>query len=602
MVKIKQILILPLILSTLLLGKELKVSASVNRTSIQRDEIIKYSIKVEGVRNIRVPQPEFKNFQIARGPSRSSRFQIINGDVTSSKTVSWWLSPEKTGQFTIAPVQIKYQGQTRQTEGIKIKVLKSQQRQAGKQSKSTDSKNESTQKSNLKDIFFKAEPEQRTVYEGEQLNVDFVLYFRRKVQNFARRGLPEGTNFWTEEFKPPRRPEVSKVKYKGKQYRRAVIQKIAFFPTKTGELTIDPMKIKVEVVEKTQRKERGFFSDSFFGNSFFSETEVVSLTSKPLHIQVKALPSPVPNNFSGGVGQYSIEASIDTEEVKQNEAFSVRYRIQGQGNINSVSMSEPEISFPAEIFDPQIDRNSKKREDLILGNLSYEYVIIPKESGRFEIPGYKFVYFDTKQGDYVTKKTSRLSIRVKENLSNTDTNRLTRSRIQQLNQDIRYIKNSANSWREVDKEFYDHWWFWTLNIASILIFIGSIVYQKRQEKFSNSQLSRRRKAYKNSKKKMKQVEKTLAKKDYERASSQLYKTVTKYIADKLGLSATSVNIKQSREALEEQEVDQNVINNTIELLQELEQMKFAPEMRTEGELQSLAERTKELINELQQEI
>jgi len=69
---------------------EIHFSASVNKSVISDKDILIYTVTIEGVRDFpEVPPPESPDFVLISGPSQSSSIQIINGQMSASKTISW---------------------------------------------------------------------------------------------------------------------------------------------------------------------------------------------------------------------------------------------------------------------------------------------------------------------------------------------------------------------------------------------------------------------------------------------------------------------------------------------------------------------------------
>src|SRR5690606_5333817 len=97
---------------------------------------------------------------------------------------------------------------------------------------------------------------------------------------------------------------------------------------KQGEIEIDPFSINVLI-------------SGYYG------AENVQLTSDPVSMKVRGLPSGKPDNFSGAVGNYKLNASLSKKEVKANEAVNLEVEIVGSGNLNT--LKTPEIPIPEHI-------------------------------------------------------------------------------------------------------------------------------------------------------------------------------------------------------------------------------------------------------------
>lgn len=580
---------------------ELDVSARVDKTSLSVNEIVKYTIEVRGARNVDVPAPNFKDFQIRSGPSQSSQIQIINGEMSVNKSISWWVSPLKSGKVIIPSLSIKHQGQNYSTEQITLTVASQSSNQ-----KAQLQSNRSSEKTGGKDIFFVAEPAKSQVYNGEQLNVNFVLYFRTKIKNFSRAKLSEGKNFWVKELKSSRHPDVTRVNIQGKQYNRAILQRMAFFPTKAGELVIDPMEIKLEVPDSDRNNRRNsFFDDPFFDDPFFSRTKVISISSPAEKIQVKPLPENMPDYFSGGVGKYDISVNVDTREIKENEAFTLSYTVKGKGHINSVALSEPVFDFECEVFEPKINRESEVIGTDVTGSVTYKYVIIPRQTGKINIPAYNFSYFDTDKNDYVTQTAKAIQVVVKpdDKDENIEIGDYSQDEVALLKQDIRYINTNAANWHKQGQHFYDHLWFWLINLGAIMIVAGTLIYKQRQRKFEgNKLLIRKRDAGKIAKKHIKESKEKLKNNDLETAVYKLYAAVSGFIADRTGLPKSTGDAKEISAQLRQSGVPDELIKEVAEFLKNLELKKYAPEAITRAEIEKLLNKGKSLIKALKSKI
>ena len=66
-----------------------------------------------------------------------------------------------------------------------------------------------------------------------------------------------------------------------------------------------------------------------------------------IKIEIEELPEPIPKDFTGAVGQFNIEAKIDSDTLKVNEGFIYKITLKGTGNIGLFSL--PKIKFPSSL-------------------------------------------------------------------------------------------------------------------------------------------------------------------------------------------------------------------------------------------------------------
>ena len=86
---------------------------------------LSYTINSQKVKDFRAPT--ITNFDVLMGPSRSqqSSTQIINGNVTSSSSITFTyiLMATKEGEFSIPGATIVAEGEKRISNAVKVKVL-----------------------------------------------------------------------------------------------------------------------------------------------------------------------------------------------------------------------------------------------------------------------------------------------------------------------------------------------------------------------------------------------------------------------------------------------------------------------------------------------
>ena len=67
--------------------------------------------------------PDLSDFEIVGGPNESRQVQIVNGDMTQSKTYTYYLRPLREGTVYFPPVTVESEGEFYETEALEITVL-----------------------------------------------------------------------------------------------------------------------------------------------------------------------------------------------------------------------------------------------------------------------------------------------------------------------------------------------------------------------------------------------------------------------------------------------------------------------------------------------
>lgn len=602
---ISRIVVCLIMLSLGLSAKDLTVSAAVDRHRINLDELISFSVTIEGTSDFPdVPPPQSDGFVIISGPSQSSSIQIVNGAMSASKTIQWRLAPTRSGTLTIPAISIQYKRKIYHTEALSVEVNSTKTPAPAPSRTPPGGSTATTRPGNAppNDLFLKAEVPKTTVYKGEELPVSFNLYFQN-VRNYAPQKLPDAKGFWTELFPEKRNPQISAETVNGVNYKKATLRRLALFPTTTGELIIDPMQISCEVPAPAQRRRSVF--DDFFDDSFFSDpfagTKTVQIQSEPLKIQVRELPEANrPPGFSGAVGNYVIESSIDTLQTRQNQALTLRYSISGSGNINAVKL--PPLALPSnvEVFEPKIDRQVNNGGKSIRGSVSYEYVLIPRTSGRLQIPALNFVFFDPGSGRYRTSSAPgyTVTVRAVDQTDMASSAGFRKEEISLLGSDIRFISRDDPRWRPIGASVFRRVWFWFFNLLALVLMAGSRGFRWWLEKLAgDNRFSRRRRALSRAQQLLKEL-----------ASSSnpappdmvgwLDRSLRGFIADRLGLAPAGLSVRDLQQALERQKVAGELVVEVTEILNELEQHRFLPGSLDAPDRETLTVRVNELILKL----
>ena len=274
--------------------------------------------------------PDFRDFVVLTGPNQSTNFQMINGAVSTSITYAYVLQPRREGALVVGPATVEYQGNRYTTSPITITVSK-----AGAKPPPADPR---TQADDIgaqigDNLFLRLELDKRSVFQGEQITATYKIYTRVNVVNYNLAKVPSYTGFWSEDLDVAQQVQLTTETYQGKQYRVGVLKKVALFPQRSGTLDLGPMEIECVVQVQTKRKSNDIF-DQFFNDPFFGNARNVNhtVTTRPEKVTVKPLPADgAPPGFDGAVGNFTMEAWPDREQVAENEPVTFRVKISGSG-------------------------------------------------------------------------------------------------------------------------------------------------------------------------------------------------------------------------------------------------------------------------------
>ena len=564
-----------------------------------------YTVNKEG-KDLRVP--EISDFDVLFGPStsHSSSFQIVNGKATSSTqiTYTYMLAGREPGKYTIAPATIVISGDKYTSNSVKIEVLPADKQPAtSSASQGLPIDNSTVENVNNEQIFVKQHFTKTRVYEQEAIQVTYKLYTRLDVVQVGGAKFPEFKDFFVQdiELDPNRSWVVEHVD--GYNYNTIVLKQCIIFPQHAGKIDIDGGNVEVILRMRTSPSSR---HQSIFDDFFQSYQDVrKSLKFAGAQINVKELPANAPAGFNGAVGAYTLNSSISSENIKVNDALTLKLKISGTGNLKLVKT--PEVKFPLDfdVYDPKMDVKVKPASNGQTGYKAIEYVAIPRFGGNFEIPSVKFVYFDVNKGSYQTLNTPVYKINVDGNATSTSgttvvSPTVNKENVKQLSTDIRFIHTDIE--KDLNKKsshfaFSSSMYVYLLTPLFIFIIV-LLLLQKQAKENANVALRNTKRANKVAKKRLKEAQKCLKAGEKSKFYEETMRALWGYIADKLTIPVSELTKDNVQEKLTSHNCDEELIKEFLSCLSDCEFARFSPVVDDSLSMDNIYNRAADLIGKL----
>ncbi|WP_071146581.1 BatD family protein [Bacteroides ihuae] len=544
---------------------------------------LSYTVTTQNVRDFRAPS--IKGFDVLMGPSRSqqSSTQIINGNVSSASSITFTyiLMATTEGHYSIAGATIVADGNQMLSNSLKIKVLPTEKSASGANTSSRQSSSVSQSSSSssvsTKDLFITATASKTNLYEQEAFLLTFKIYTVLDLRSFSNVKLPDFKGFHSQEVELPSNPKWELENFNGKNYHTTVYRQFVLFPQQSGKLVIESARFDASIAKAVQSADP--FDAFFNGGSNYVELKKSIITPR-ITINVNPLPAGKPAGFSGGVGNFNITSSINSKNVKTNDAITVKLVISGIGNLKLID--NPKIKFPEniELYDPKVDNKVRLTKEGLSGSKIIEYLAIPRDPGNFKIPAVEFSYFDIKTKSYKTLKTEEYDINVTKGAGNADqviANFTNKEDLKVLGEDIRYIKLGEVNLQPRDSYMFDSIIYWLFYIIPIIVFVIMFIIGRKQiAENSNIIKLRTKKANKVASKRMKRAGKLLEENKKEAFYDEVLKALWGYISDKLNIPASLLSKENVEEALKNYGVDEELIKAFLSTLDECEFARYAP--------------------------
>ncbi len=581
---------------------DVSIRAVVNKNNVNIDGQIQYSVELSG-KSTSLPEvtfPEFDDFYILSGPNSSTSIQWINGNMTSSKSFSFYLKPRKSGDLRIGRASVTVDGELLESEEIIINVDKS----SGQPAAPNSSGQKTTTDADIagENLYLKTNVSKTNVYLGEQIIIEYKLYFKVNVRGYNIDKMPSNAGFWTEEFKMPQQPVIENEIVNGVNYNVAILKEVAVFPTQTGELTIDPMLITMEAVVRSRQSQRGLF-DNFF-NDALGTTVQKTISSNPVKIKVKPLPeSGKPKGFGGAVGQFKFDVSVDKQASNINNAISLKQVLSGVGNIKLTNLPAPAIPPDIEKYEPKIVTDINNSGSIIRGEKKAEYILIPRIAGNYNIKPVSFSYFDPEQKKYITISSKPIELTISgesgQLTAGNGIQQFNRQEVSLLGQDIRFIKENS-TFVPIGKKPYMSYLFWISIFSGLMLFIGFSVYNDYQVRLSgNQELARRKKAGRIAGKALADARKKISLEN----QSEFYRSISQalqgFVQNKLNLELTDFGRQNLEKSLRHKGIADSEIQEYLEVLEESDFRQFANISANNVDKNDLYNRAKSILTKLE---
>ena len=264
--------------------------------------------------------------------------------------------------------------------------------------------------------------------------------------------------------------------------------------------------------------------------------------------------------------------------MRANEAITYRLTISGSGNL--MLIDAPKLNFPKvfEVYDPQIDDKISRTNSGISGSRTFEWVLIPRSQGDYEIPAFDFAYFDPATGKYATSHVDAISVHINKGDPNAMKNVTSnKSNVKLLNSDINYLQTGATHFETLNQKHGVEWWFWTF---LVLILGGAIVaillgrrYQAQQQDIAGVRL---RRATKEARKRLKKAAAHLYTGDDNSFYEEIYKAIWGCLADKYNIELSRLSSDTVHDCLVEKSVPEEQQQRIMKTLQDVDFARFAP--------------------------
>lgn len=564
------------------------VTSAPNAVEVNQQFRLSYRINRGNVKEPRIDA--INDFDILSGPNRSSSssMSIVNGQVTSEQSVTFTyiLLATKEGTFTIPGATVEVDGEDVTSNSITVKVLPSDSnasqggsgQQSSRNSLRNNAVNSSSTNISANDLFMTATLNKTKVYEQEAVLLTYKVYSKVNLAGLNGK-VPDLKGFQIQEVDLPQNKEWQLEHYKGSNYRTIVYRQFVLFPQQSGEIEIPSVTFEGVVQQRVNTSMDPF---DFFMNGGPRVVEVKKALATPkLTLNVLKLPDGKPTDFSGAVGRFRVESSINhPDELKANDAVTLRLTISGTGNMKLIKT--PDVEFPEdfEIYDPKVENNFTLKSNGFSGEKVIDYLAIPRHAGEYTIPSVKFSYFDVDAKQYKTIETDSYTLNVakgKEGSGEAVASYVSKEELKMLGQDVRYLKQGDVTLNKKGDYLFASLEYYLWYIIPLLLFMAYLaLHYKKMSENANIAKTRTKKANKAAIKRLKVAKSLLKENKKNEFYDEILKALWGYISDKLNIPVSRLTKDNVSDELLAKGVNDELIKELENVLSESEFARYAP--------------------------
>ena len=501
------------------------------------------------------------------GKEDGSSFSNFNGSISHDFILTYYFQSKKPGVFKVPGIKFLFNGKEYPCQAKTIKIIKQKK----------DSRIRG-------DLTLLLKPNKTSVYVGEPVVVDLQWYSAFNTKGFQLKELPKFDGFIVKSI-PSKTPNKI-ITINGKKYLTNKYCTFILTPIKPGKIKLPKVK-----------------GDMHLRIGFFPQTEAKPISSDKITLTIKPLPSGpngAPKNFDGLVGEYKLSQKTDKKVIVTNDALTSTITIKGSGNLASMQNISLKYPLTFEALPPTNTEKISSTTSGYSGSKTFEFIAIPRQPGKFEIPAIEIPFFNTKTESYDVLKSEPIQINVTgkgvSELSNNP-NLLNKEKATIKGSDIRYLKTNTSILSNGKKFYYTGSVLYYLlsGIGIVCFLIGGLIFRERKYSIDELKNKTKSKANRIASKKLQAVEKLL-KTDSPDFHVGLDVAMSNYLKGKLMLDEEQMDKQTIKKILIEKNISETLVEQTIKISEQCKMARFSPLSISKKDLFTEA---KTVINQLE---
>ena len=401
---------LPLLLLVLLVvpstARAGSISARMDRTEVAVGQSVMMYVEVSGEfdRLPTLPEPDGLKVEAAE---RREAYALSRGRMSAVVTIGYRVTGSKEGSWILGPARVTVDGQSKASESFEVVVTPASAGRAapsggarstrGRTSRGRAAPQAAVAKPG-EDYYAVAALNHERPYVGQSVTLDVEVF--RKVATTSGPIQWEQPELGTMSREPGTRAleDDERRMIDGYDYWVRTIR-LPLFPVEAGAARIGATTGYLGV-PKVRRV--GFVQQAY--------RETVAAPSNPVQVDVRALPrADRPDDFNGVVGDFRLEVKLSRASVETGQTTTLTVRATGYGSLRGKELALP-LPDGFEVFPENAEVDYRMRDRGLWTEVDWQYHLLSREPGIYEIPPVELPHFDPKKGRYVVARSEPLRL------------------------------------------------------------------------------------------------------------------------------------------------------------------------------------------------
>ena len=369
-----------------LFGAEISVTASLQPASTSVGEPVQLHVTINGSQRVgEIPSVRVEGAQVQH-IGQSTQMRLVITELSVSLTHRFLVTPGRTGEIEIEPVEVTVDGKKYRTEPLKLKVQE--------QGREPDAPAQITP-------FAEIQLPRQFSYVGEAVPVEVRLGVPLETRWRIER-MPE---FETDAFTktPFQQPQQRQENRQGRDFDVCSFRTV-MTPIKSGKVPLGPLTFNIQIAAPKKRSNPagnpfGAILDGFPFDNQPAAFQPRSVVLAEQRVEVRELPTEgKPASFRGAVGRFQFNVTPSQTKVKAGEPLTLTLQVEGEGNFDRIEVPPMLQAEGWRAYPPEISF-VKGDESGLRGTKTFRIALVT-EQGLTETPRFEFTSFDPEKGQY----------------------------------------------------------------------------------------------------------------------------------------------------------------------------------------------------------